>query len=76
MAGGARCSCGIAASLAELYEARWAREVVWVDCGCEVGQAVKECVGRCVQVLVGDAEDLTVADGAEVAPIALLDNAG
>ena len=75
MAVGARCGCGIAASLGELYEGKRAREVVRVDCGCEMGQAVEECVGGGVQVLIGNAEDLTVADGAEVLPAALFDDA-
>ena len=33
-------------------------------------------MGGGVEVLVGDAIDLAVADGAEVAPVALVDDAG
>jgi hypothetical protein len=42
----------------------------------QVGKAFEQRVGRSVEVLVGDTEDLTIADGAEILPAALLDDTG
>ena len=48
---------GVAGPLGELDEAGWTREVVGVNAGGEVGEAVEEGVGGSVEVFVGDAED-------------------
>ena len=41
----------------------------------DAGQALKERVRRCVEELIGDAEDSALADGLERLPIALNDDA-
>ena len=46
-----------------------------VGCGGYAGEAFEEGVGRGVEVLVGDAEDLAFADGFEVMPVAVADDA-
>ncbi len=44
-----------------------------VDGGGDAGQTFEKCGGGGVEVLVGDAEDATIADGGEVLPVALDD---
>ena len=48
----------------------------WVKGSGEAAEAFHEGVGWGVEVFVWDAEDLGVADGSEVVPVALLDDAG
>jgi len=43
--------------------------------GGDAGEALEEGLGRGVEVLVGDAEDAGGADGFEVVPVALGDDA-
>ncbi len=63
-------------SASERDESRGGGEEVGVDGGGEVGEAVCECGdGRGVEVLVGDAVDAVIADGAEMMPVALGDDA-
>ena len=53
--------------------------VRWVDVGvgggCNAGQAFEKSWGRSVEVLVGDAKDASLADGLEMVPISLSDDA-
>ena len=57
-------------------EAGGGGEAIGVKGGGEGAEAFHEGVSGGVEELVGDAEDVAVADGAEVVPVALLDDAG
>ncbi len=48
---------------------------LWVGGGGDAGEAFEEGLGGGVEVLVGDAEDAALADGFEVMPVALGDDA-
>ena len=66
----------VVASLGELDKAGGPRREVGVNRRCEMGEAVKQRVGWGIQMLIGNAEDLSIPDGAERLPLTLLNNAG
>jgi hypothetical protein len=55
------------------FEVRWVK--VGVGGGGDAGQAFEKSWGGSVEVLVGDAEDASLADGFEMVPISLSDDA-